>query len=72
MTATQTIALDVMGGDHGARVVLPGAALSLARHPDTHYILFGDEAVIRKELALHRGLAGKCAKWASAGPGAGW
>ena len=60
MTATQTIALDVMGGDHGAQVVLPGAELSLVRHPDTHYILFGDEAVIRKELALHRGLAGKC------------
>ena len=59
MTATQTIALDVMGGDHGPQVVLPGAELSLARHPDTHYILFGDEAAIRNELTLHPGLAGK-------------
>lgn len=40
------IALDVMGGDHGPSVVLPGAELSLMRHPDTEYWLFGDNAVI--------------------------
>jgi glycerol-3-phosphate acyltransferase PlsX len=40
------IALDAMGGDHGAAVVVPGAALSLARHPDMEFIMYGDEAVI--------------------------
>ena len=37
------IALDAMGGDHGASVVVPGAALALARHPDTEFVLFGDQ-----------------------------
>jgi len=41
------IALDAMGGDVGPAVVVPGADVSLARHPDTEFILFGDEAVVR-------------------------
>jgi glycerol-3-phosphate acyltransferase PlsX len=41
------IALDAMGGDIGPAVVVPGADVSLARHPDTEFILFGDEAVVR-------------------------
>ena len=40
------IALDAMGGDHGAAVVVPGAELSLARHPDSEFLLFGDRAVV--------------------------
>ena len=36
------IALDAMGGDHGPSVVIPGADLSLTRHPDTEFILVGD------------------------------
>ena len=35
------IALDVMGGDVGASVVIPGAAISLTRHPDTEFLLYG-------------------------------
>src|SRR3954470_23344867 len=44
------IALDAMGGDHGASVVIAGAAVSLVRHPDTEFLLFGDEAVIQPLL----------------------
>jgi phosphate acyltransferase len=40
------IALDAMGGDIGPAVVVPGADLSLARHPETEFILYGDEAVV--------------------------
>jgi len=40
------IALDAMGGDHGPSVILPGADLALTRHPDTEYILYGDQAVV--------------------------
>ncbi len=40
------IALDAMGGDHGPSVVLPGADISLTRHPDIEYVLFGDRAVV--------------------------
>jgi glycerol-3-phosphate acyltransferase PlsX len=59
MTAPLTIALDVMGGDHGAPVVLAGAELCLVRHPSTRYLLFGDEAFIREELSRHNSLADK-------------
>jgi phosphate acyltransferase len=47
------IALDAMGGDHGPRVVVPGAELSLIRHPDTEFLLFGDRALVEPELATH-------------------
>jgi glycerol-3-phosphate acyltransferase PlsX len=47
------IALDAMGGDFGASVVVPGAALSLKRHPDSEFLLFGDSALIQPELAKH-------------------
>ena len=40
------IALDAMGGDHGPSVVLPGANISLARHPDIEFRLYGDRAVM--------------------------
>jgi glycerol-3-phosphate acyltransferase PlsX len=44
------IALDAMGGDHGASVILPGADISLTRHPDIEYLLFGDSAVVTPVL----------------------
>jgi phosphate acyltransferase len=44
------IALDAMGGDVGAAVVVPGAELSLMRHPDSEFILFGDRAVVEPLL----------------------
>src|ERR1700675_4858993 len=40
------IALDAMGGDHGAAVVVPGAERSLREHPDIEFLLFGDRAVV--------------------------
>src|SRR5690349_7437428 len=47
------IALDAMGGDVGASVVIPGAAISLKRHPDTEFLLFGDRALLEAELAKY-------------------
>lgn len=38
------ISLDVMGGDFGPDVVIPGAAIALERHPDIEFLLFGAEA----------------------------
>jgi glycerol-3-phosphate acyltransferase PlsX len=40
------IALDAMGGDEGASVVVPGAELALQRHPDIEFVLFGDRAAV--------------------------
>ena len=50
------IALDAMGGDVGASVVVPGAAASLKRHPDAEFLLVGDRAKIDPELAKHPAL----------------
>ena len=47
------IALDAMGGDVGAPVVVPGAAISLSRHPDAEFLLFGDRTPIERELAKY-------------------
>src|SRR5476651_1193168 len=44
------IAIDAMGGDHGASVLLPGADISLTRHPDIEYLLFGDSTVVEPLL----------------------
>jgi glycerol-3-phosphate acyltransferase PlsX len=50
------IALDAMGGDVGASVVIPGAAISLKRHPDTEFLLYGDSRQINEQLANHPAL----------------
>jgi glycerol-3-phosphate acyltransferase PlsX len=42
-----------MGGDHGASVLLPGAEISLIRHPDIEYVMFGNEAVVGPVLEKH-------------------
>jgi glycerol-3-phosphate acyltransferase PlsX len=47
------IALDAMGGDIGASVVVPGAAIFLNRHPDSEFLLYGDRALIEAQLAKH-------------------
>src|SRR5947209_3274646 len=47
------IALDAMGGDIGASVVIPGAAISLTRHPEAEFLLFGDRALIDAQLTKH-------------------
>src|SRR5499427_7974860 len=50
------IALDAMGGDVGASVVVPGAANSLSRHSDSEFLLFGKRDLIERELANHPAL----------------
>jgi glycerol-3-phosphate acyltransferase PlsX len=54
------IALDAMGGDHGPAVVIPGAEIALARHPDSEFILFGDRAKIDPLLTAHPRLRDAC------------
>ncbi len=56
MAEATILALDAMGGDHGPEVVVPGAALSLARHPELRFLLCGDEERIAVCLAEHPAL----------------
>jgi glycerol-3-phosphate acyltransferase PlsX len=60
MAEPKTLALDAMGGDHGPSVVVPGAAIALARHGGLGVIFCGDEAQIRPLVEREPALAGRC------------
>jgi glycerol-3-phosphate acyltransferase PlsX len=45
-----------MGGDVGPSVVIPGAAVSLTRHPDAEFLLFGERGAIEAQLAKYPAL----------------
>jgi len=49
-----TVAIDVMGGDHGPHVTVPAAIKSLARNPDLNIILVGPQDIIAAELKARR------------------
>ncbi|GAB4238810.1 MAG: phosphate acyltransferase PlsX [Methyloligellaceae bacterium] len=59
MNAPLTIALDVMGGDHGPSVAIPGAQIALVRHPNLHFLLVGDETAIRQHLESYPDVAAR-------------
>jgi glycerol-3-phosphate acyltransferase PlsX len=50
------IAIDAMGGDHGAPVTVPGAAVSLERHPDSEFLFYGDAAQLEPLMAKYPAL----------------
>ena len=45
-----TIAVDVMGGDHGLSVTLPACAAFLRTHSDARLLLVGEQTLIQNEL----------------------
>ena len=51
MGSAPRIAIDAMGGDVGPAVMVSGAALAFKRRSDLSFLMFGDEAAIRAELA---------------------
>ncbi|AVO44715.1 phosphate acyltransferase PlsX [Phreatobacter cathodiphilus] len=53
MSEKVRLALDVMGGDFGPSVVVPGAEIALSRHGDIEFVLVGDERQIAPLLAAN-------------------
>lgn len=51
MSNRSIIALDAMGGDHGANVIVPAGVTSLKENPDLELILVGKQEVLEKELS---------------------
>ena len=49
-----TVAIDAMGGDHGAHVTVPAALAILRRDTDVNIVLVGLVEVIEAELRIHR------------------
>ena len=56
MSGKVRIALDAMGGDHGPAVVIAGAELACARHPENEFLFFGNESLIAPLLATRPAL----------------
>ena len=54
MTAKFTIAVDAMGGDGGAQMVIAGVAIAAVQYPDVHFLLFGRESVIEPLVGGHK------------------
>jgi phosphate acyltransferase len=50
MVSPIRISIDAMGGDFGPSVVIPGCALARERYPDSEFLFFGDETLIRPIL----------------------
>jgi glycerol-3-phosphate acyltransferase PlsX len=53
-----TVAIDCMGGDHGAHVTVPAVLQYLARDPESSFILVGRQADLEAELAKLHASAG--------------
>jgi len=47
---TVVLALDAMGGERAPDMVIKGANVARVRHPDIHFMLFGDEEQLRSNL----------------------
>ena len=60
MSASLTIALDAMGGDHAPQMVLEGANIARKRFPQVRYLVFGDEQRIVPLLDSVDGLREVC------------
>lgn len=52
-----TIAIDAMGGDKAPEMVIQGASLARERHPDVHYLMYGDEGLLKPLLKADPALA---------------
>jgi glycerol-3-phosphate acyltransferase PlsX len=54
MTASITLAIDTMSGDHGHRIAVEASLRALETHPQLSLILVGDDSLLRKALGGQR------------------
>ena len=58
--AKTTIAIDAMGGDNAPNAVIMGLERSFVRHPEVHFMIFGDESKITPLVEKRRELKSIC------------
>jgi len=58
MDKNPRIAIDAMGGDTGPEAMVAGVARAHRREPSVHFLIFGDQALVKPEIERHPGLAG--------------
>ena len=61
MSGGPHLAIDAMGGDGGAPVLIAGVVRALAKDPALRFTLFGDETLLRAEVAHHRAVGDRIA-----------
>ncbi len=54
------LSVDAMGGDRGPAAVVAGIAYSATKNPEIHFILHGNEAVLKRLVRRKRSLVGRC------------
>lgn len=59
MSASLVISVDTMGGDTGPETTIAGAAITLLRHPDCEFRLYGDATAIKSALGRYDKLAAR-------------
>ena len=59
MGGNLTVSIDAMGGDAGPGVVMAALSRSVVRHPAVNFIVHGDEAILKPQLARRAALAGR-------------
>ncbi len=52
------IAIDAMGGDIGPAMTVAGCAMVAEQKNDVEFLLFGDETLVREQVAKYSGLSG--------------
>ncbi len=60
MTATYSLAVDAMGGDHAPAMVVGGLEIAAERHPKARFLLVGDKEPIDALLSRHRRAPAAC------------
>ena len=51
-----TLAVDAMGGDDAPGIVIGGLALAAEKHPQLHFLIYGDEARVGPLLSQYAAL----------------
>ena len=51
MTEKVKIAIDAMGGENSPKKIIEGINISLKKNKDNFFYLYGNESILKKELA---------------------
>jgi len=54
------LAIDVMGGDEAPDVCIEGISMFYKNYPDTNFLLFGNEEIVRPLLHRHKNIENAC------------
>ena len=60
MTEKIKIAIDAMGGENSPHKIIDGIKISLKSNNNNHFLLYGDETILKKEISSDKNLEKYC------------